>query len=182
MVNAIAPDSNDNSMPPDGMSEWLERACLGGMLRPEVKRELDAASAAYHQDEVAEAHLQRAFALAPEHPVVHIGLYRFYFYKNRLHEALGVAQRCLVKAARDNSLPEDWRAVTSGHTDFTDYDVLPRFYLFTLKACAYLHMRLGDLAAGEAMVAKLTELDAADRLGGSVLRGVLARVGKDDDD
>lgn len=182
MLNASAPVSDEDSSPLDGMSEWLEMACLGGMLRPEVKQELDAASAAYHQDDVAEAHLQRAFSLAPEHPVVHIGLYRFYFYKGRLGEALGVARRCLVKAARDNGLPEDWRIVASDQADFTDYAVLPRFYLFTLKACAYLHMRLGDLATGEAMVAKLMELDAADRLGGSVLRDVLARVGKGDDD
>lgn len=73
-----------------------------------------------------------AYAVAPDHPAVHIGLYRF--------------------------------------------------YLFTLKACAYLHLRLGDLTAGEAMLAKLIELDPADRLGGSVLRRVLGRMGQDDDE
>jgi tetratricopeptide (TPR) repeat protein len=168
---------------PDVTAEWLEAACLGGMLPPEVKALLDAAAAAYGQDEVAEAHLRRAVALAPEHPAVHIGLYRFYFYKNRLDEALGVGLACLAKAARDNGLPADWREVRLEQADFSNFAaVLPRFYLFTLKGCAYLSMRLGQLETGEAMVDKLTELDPSDRLGGSVLRGVLSRLGVDDDD
>lgn len=165
----------------DSAIDWLEAACLGGLLAPAVQWEMNAAAAAYRDDALAESHLQRAFLLAPEHPAVHIGLYRFYFYKNRLPEALAVAERCLQKAARDNAIPLDWRHVGARHADFSTYAALPRFYLFTLKACAYLHMRLGQLAAGAAMVAKLIELDPADRLGGSVLRGVLERVGRDED-
>lgn len=165
----------------DGI-DWLEAACLGGVLAPEVQWELNAAAATYRDGDVAERHLQRAYLLAPEHPAVHIGLYRFYFYKNRLREALAVAQRCLEKAARDNALPIDWRAVTPRFADFSSYAVLPRFYLFTLKACAYLHMRVGSLVMGEAMLTKLIELDPLDRLGGSVLRGVLQRMGEDDDE
>lgn len=182
MPSAAASTTLQPHSAPEALADWLEQACLGGVLPADVKRELDAASAAFHEDAVAESHLHRAYALAPDHPAVHIGLYRFYFYKNRLQDALAIGQRCLAKAARDNGLPEDWRAVTSDQADFSDYAVLPRFYLFTLKACAYLHMRLGELETGDAMVTKLAELDAADRLGGSVLRGVLARVGEDDDD
>lgn len=162
--------------------DWLEAACLGGMLPPAVQWELNAAAAAYRDDERAEEHLQHAYMLAPEHPAVHIGLYRFYFYKNRLRDALAVAMRCLDKAARDNALPVDWRVVTPQFADFSSYDALPRFYLFTLKACAYLHMRLGELETGSAMLDKLIELDPIDRLGGTVLRGVLQRMGEDDDE
>ena len=76
-----------------------------------------------------------------------IGLYRFYFYQHRLAEAFEVAQICLKKAARDNGLPLDWREVRPDQANFSDFAaVLPRFYLFTLKAAAYLSMRLGDLA------------------------------------
>lgn len=160
----------------------LELACLGGLLPSAVAWELERAAAAYADDATAERHLLTAYHSAPEHAAVHIGLYRFYFYKNRLREALDVAERCLLKAARDNGLAAEWRAVTAGDADFAGYAVLPRFYLFTLKACAYLHLRLGELAEGEAMVDKLIELDPADRLGGSVLRGVLCRLGHDDDD
>ena len=118
----------------------------------------------------------RAFDLAPKHPATHIALYRFYFYRNRLAEALTVGLRCLVHAATMNGLPHDWRTVAP------NYSALPRFYLFTLKGCAYLSLRLGDLEQGAAMLAKLTELDASDKVGGSVLRGVLDRMGQDDED
>lgn len=166
----------------DDALEWLEAACLGGVLPPAVQWELNAAAKSYSDDELAERHLKQAFLLAPEHPAVHIALYRFHFYKNRLREALDVAESCLRKAAGDNGLTHDWQAVTPQDIDFSGYAVVPRFYLFTLKACAYLHMRLGDLASGAAMLAKLMELDPQDRLGGTVLRGVLERQGEDDDE
>ena len=66
---------------------------------------------------------------------------------------------------------------------FGDYAAaLPRFYLFTLKACAYLSMRLGDLAEGRAMVTKLLELDPRDKIGAKVLLGILDRIGLGDDE
>jgi hypothetical protein len=65
---------------------------------------------------------------------------------------------------------------------FDGYAILPRFYLFTLKACAYLHLRLGELAPGAAMLDQLSCLDSSDRLKGSVLRAVLDRRGQDDDE
>lgn len=179
----MAPTAAASPLPGPGLEDaWLELACLGGGLPSEVAAELAAAGAAYHDDARAEAHLRRAYAAAPEHPAVHIGLYRFYFYKNRLREALDVAWTCLAKAARDNGLAEDWRAVGASDADFSCYAALPRFYLFTLKGCAYLSLRLGELEQGEALVAKLRELDPLDRLGGSVLSGVLARRGLDDED
>jgi hypothetical protein len=166
--------------------DWLDSACLGGALPPAVAADLQSAAAAYHLDEVAESYLSQAYARAPDHPAVHIAYYRFYFYKNRLSEALVVAQRCLAKTAVDLGLPVDWReidadhAVFAGHAD--SFAVAPRFYLFTLKGCAYLNMRLGELALGADMVSKLMALDPRDKLGGSVLRGVLDRVGQNDDD
>jgi len=41
---------------------------------------------------------------------------------------------------------------------------------------------LGNLNVGEAMLAKLMELDPLDRLNGSVLRDVLQRMGLDDEE
>ena len=166
--------------------EWLDSACLGGALPPAVAADLQSAAAVYHLDEVAESLLTQAYARAPDHPAVHIALYRFYFYKNRLSEALAVAQRCLSKTAADLGLPIDWREVAADHAVFAghadSYAVAPRFYLFTLKGCAYLHMRLGELEQGAALLAKLMALDPANKLGGAVLQGVLDRVGKNDDD
>lgn len=163
--------------------DLLERQCLGQGLPPEAERHLHLAGQDYRDAAAAEAHLRRAQALAPQHAAVYIGLYRFYFYQGRLEEALAVSRQCLDKAGGDAGLNPDWRAVRPGDADFDSYEaVLPRFYLFSLKAYGYLQMRLGRLEAGREAIAKLMELDPADKLGGGVLLEVLARMGREDDD
>ena len=161
----------------------LADAVLGAGLPLEAELELRRAGQSYHATEVALAHLREAEALAPEHPAVLIGFYRFYFYKGRLEEALAMAERCLVRSARDNGFAADWRRVTAGEADFSRYDsVLARFFLFTLKGYAYLQMRLGNMDEGRAAAAKLIELDPADKIGARVLLDVAERAGRDDDD
>ena len=160
----------------------LANALLGGGLPPEAEFHLWEAGLSYHLDDVAEHHLREAQALAPGHAAVLIGLYRFYFYKGRLADALAVARQCLEKAARENKLAANWQHVAPGDAEFGNYEnMLPRFYLFTLKGYAYLQMRLGNLEEGRTAVAKLLELDPSDKVGARVLLEVLERVGQDDD-
>ncbi len=161
----------------------LTDALLGLDLPTEVEMELRLAGLAYQSDEEAERHLFRARALAPDHPAVLIGFYRFYFYNNRLEEALVVARICLLKAARDNALNPYWRRVAVEDADFGSYDaVLPRFYLFTLKAYAYLQLRLGHMEEGRDAALKTVALDPTDKIGVKVLLEVLERSGVSDDD
>lgn len=160
----------------------LADALLGGGLPDEAERHLWQAGLSYHLDEIAEGHLRQAEALAPGHAAVLIGLYRFYFYKGRLTEALAVARRCLAKAAQDSNLPADWSEVTPTDAEFGRYDdILPRFFLFSLKGYAYLQMRLGAAEEGRRAVLKLLELDPSDKIGATVLLNVLDRAGQDDD-
>jgi hypothetical protein len=161
--------------------DLLAAAALGSGLDEEAEAELWRAPLCYADDDVAEAHLRRAEALAPGHLAVGIGFYRFYFYKGRLGEALVVAERCLTLAARALGR-EDWRAVAPGDAAFGAFDaVLARFFLFTLKGYAYLQMRLGRAAAGGEAVAHLLALDPTDKVGAKVLRDVAEREGIDDD-
>lgn len=156
---------------------------MGGALPQEAERHLGLAGLAYGNDEVAEAHLRRAMSVAPDHAAVLIGFYRFYFYKGRLRDALGIAVTVLAKAARDNGLAQDWRTVRRGDADFGSFEaILPRFYLFTLKAYGYLNMRLGELDEGREVVMKLLELDPGDKIGAKVLLNVLNRMGMPEED
>lgn len=160
-----------------------QEAVLGAGLPAEAERHLKAAAGAYHLEEIAESHLFEARRLAPAHPAVLIGLYRFYFYKGRLDHALEIANACLLRAAIDASLPLDWRAVHVWHADFANYGALaPRFFMFTLKGYAYLNMRLGDTIEGREAVTKLLELDPSDKVGAKVLLEVLDRMGREDVD
>jgi len=161
----------------------LADALLGGGLPPEAQQHLHDAALTYCEDVDAERHLFAALALAPDHAAVLIGLYRFYFYKGRLAEALKIANLCLAKAARENRLAADWREVASDDAEFGAYEkMLPRFYLFSLKGYAYLQMRLGNLSEGRGAVLKLLQLDPSDKIGARVLLGVLDRIGHDDDE
>jgi tetratricopeptide (TPR) repeat protein len=160
----------------------LANALLGGGLPPAAEFHLWEAGLSYHLDEVAEHHLREAQAIAPGHAAVLIGLYRFYFYKGRLADALTIAKLCLDKAAAENRLAADWQDVRAGDASFGHYEnMLPRFYLFTLKGYAYLQMRLGNLEEGRTAVMKLLELDPTDKVGARVLLEVLERTGLDDD-
>ncbi|MCZ7593840.1 MAG: hypothetical protein M5U16_02175 [Hyphomicrobium sp.] len=156
---------------------------LGGGLPAAAEQHLRQAGLAYQHGAIAEQHLREAHALAPGHAAVLIGLYRFYFYKGRLAEALEVARVCLDKAARENGIAQDWWLVERGDADFSGWDaVLPRFYLFTLKTYAYLNMRLGSGAEARLVLLKLLDLDPSDKLGARVLLNVLDRKGRDDED
>jgi len=160
----------------------LAGALLGEGLPPEAERHLEQAGLSYHLDAVAERHLAEAQAIAPDHAAVLIGLYRYFFYKGRLADALAVAEICLEKAARENGLAADWRKVRAGDAAFGRYDdMLPRFFMFTLKGYAYLNMRLGNLEEGRAAISKLLELDSGDKIGAKVLLDVLDRVEDDDE-
>ncbi len=179
----MVPATGTRELPSAPDAALLAEALLGGALPPAAERGLHFAGLSYHDDREAERQLRIAAAAAPGHAAVLIGQYRYYFYKGRLHEALAVARECLVKAAHDNGLNSDWRAVRCGDADFGNYAaLLPRFFLFTLKGYGYLHMRLGNLDEGRAALNKLLELDPDDKLGARVLLGVLERMGRDDDD
>jgi hypothetical protein len=161
----------------------LADALLGGGLPAAAEHHLRLAGLAYQDDEAAEFHLRAAHALAPGHAAVLIGFYRFYFYKSRLRDALEIARLCLDKAAQDNGVVADWRRVAPGDADFGSYEAaLPRFYLFTLKAYAYLQIRLGNAAEGRAVVQQLLHLDPTDKVGARVLLGVLDRMERGDDE
>lgn len=151
-------------------------------LPPAAEQQLKLASQSYTMDAKAEMHLALAKALAPENPVVKVGEYRYYFYKGRLEEALVVARECLSDVAQELDLPKHWRMVEPCHADFSSDEPAHRFYLFCLKAYAYLLLRLERIDEGRVAVTKLLELDPGNKIGGQVLLDVLERMGKDDYD
>lgn len=160
-----------------------EEALLGAGLPAEAEERLASAALLYADGDRALEELRAAEAIAPMHPAVLIGLYRFYFYKGRLAECLEVAHVCLAEAARLNNLVDDWREVRSGDAEFGSYEaMIPRFFLFVLKGYAYLQMRLGQLDEGLAATMKLLELDPSDKIGATVLLEVHQRLEQGDEE
>jgi len=147
-----------------------------------AEQQLRLASLAYQDSARAEMHLAIAKAIAPNNAVVLVGEYRYYFYKARLTDALKVASDCLLTVSAELNIPANWQDTTPAHADFLGDEPAHRFYLFVLKAYAYLLLRLNRLAEGALVAEKLLELDPANKVGGQVLLDVLDRIGKDDYD
>ena len=166
-----------------GTDEILSSPVFGVGLPAEAERHLREAALSYHLGDVSERHLFEARRVAPTHVAVLIGLYRFYFYKNRLEDTLEIAKTCLTRAAIENSLSLDWRQVRPGDAAFGSYDaVMPRFFMFVLKGYAYLQLRLGEHEEGREAATKLLELDPTDKVGAKLLLSVLERMEADDVD
>lgn len=154
-MNAI-PGIADGALPP-GVADWLAQAV-----------------ASYHNTERAEFLLCTAQALAPECLPVYFALYKFYFYKGMLPQAEEAALHALDIAARQGSFASDWARLDAHSADWQRVDAPQHFYLFTLKALAFIRLRMGQSESSHALLAKLQELDPLDTVGGSVIRDLAA--------
>jgi len=137
---------------------------------------LKKAARAYADTPRAEALLWEAHREAPEALPVYFSLYKFYFYKGRLADAERTARLGLDVASRQGGFPTDWEQLTPECTDWTAPDSPQHFYLFSLKALAFIRLRLGDVRCSQRILRKLAELDAQDTVGGSVISALAARV------
>ena len=162
-------------------SAWLNRRYYGGDLPAGAERALHAAGLAWHDEAAAEGHILDALALAPGHLAVHIGAYKFYFYRHRLAEALPHAEICLADALRRSQLPADWRDLRPDDPAFSLLEPAPRLVLFSLIALGYVLARLGREAESRAVLGKVADLDPEDRMSARRLLAILDGGGEDED-
>jgi hypothetical protein len=143
-------------------------------LAQDVVRLLEAAADNYGSEE-AERLLLRASLLAPQHLMVLVALYRYYFYQHRYDDALLVGECTLAVVGRRLEFPESWMYLNEANLGegVMRSMGLVRFYLMVLKATGYINLRLGYFEIGQAMLEKLVELDSNDRIGGKALLEVL---------
>lgn len=142
-------------------------------LVPDAGLCLEEAAETYG-DTQAEAALMRAYFLAPEHPMVLVALYRYFYYQHRLEDALRVAERVLRVFAQRLELPEDWRYLDDARlgNGVLISMTLVRFYMLALKGAGYLQLRLGEYEPALTRLQKVVELDPSDRLGARALLDV----------
>ncbi len=145
---------------------------FGGEASPVITQLLREAAACYEQIPRAEAILWSAQAIDPRCLPVYFSLYKFYVYTARLEDAEKVAQKGLDMAAELGGFSAEWTKLSAHSAPW--YDEGPQhFYLFTLKALAFMRLRLGKFAESRVLITKLEELDPADTVGYSVIRTVL---------
>lgn len=153
------------------------RPLFGGEAPPAVAALLDRAMAAYADTQLAETLLWQAQRTAPDALPVYFSLYKFYFYKGNLEQAELAARMALLAAAMQGGFNADWRGLQASSADWLDYAAPSHFYLFSLKALAFIRLRRGDSAESSAILAKLAELDPGDSVGASVIRSISEGAG-----
>lgn len=137
---------------------------------PAIDATLREAASCYDDTAKAEALLWTALKADPQCLGSHFSLYKFYFYKRKLKQAEEVALLGLETAARQGGFSPDWTQLDAQTCDWRRVDAPQHFYLFTLKALAFMRLRLGRTDESHALLAKLHELDPLDSVGASVIR------------
>lgn len=143
---------------------------------PEVTALLAEAAIAHGDNARAETLLKSARHADPHCLVVYFALYKFYFYRGRLLEAERAALDGLTEAATQGNFVNDWKQLHADSVDWTLATGPVRFYLFSLKALAFIRLRSGRTAEATAILARLAELDPMDQVGGSVIRSLAAKI------
>jgi tetratricopeptide (TPR) repeat protein len=143
---------------------------------PRVAALLAEAAAAQGEDARAETLLKAAWHADPHCLAVYFALYKFYFYRGRLLEAERATLDGLTEAAAQGGFSCDWEQLRTGSADWTQATGPARFYLFSLKALAFIRLRRGRISEATAILARLAELDPADQVGGSVIRSLAAKI------
>jgi len=154
----------------------VDDLCFGHGLPVDIKLLLQRATRAYENTPLAESLLMQARQLAPDALEVCIALYKFYFYKFRLVEAEAVALQTLTRAAELGGFAPDWNVLDLHAATWSEPLGPERAYLFTLKALAFINLRLQRLDEAVAILNKLDELDPMDQVGGSVISALAARM------
>lgn len=142
-------------------------------VSPVIGKLLHAAAGAYAQTHRAEAILWSAQAIDPDCLPVYFSLYKFYFYKGRLEMAERVARQALTVAARHGGFDSDWRKAEAGSADWSDRFGPQHFYLFSLKALAFICLRLKRAGECHEILDKLAEIDQQDSVGATVIRDLM---------
>lgn len=144
---------------------------FGGDVPALVKPLLDQARTAESPEQVL-ALLLTAQISAPDSASLYYLLYKFYARQANFEQAERVALKGLAVAAKQAQLPEDWRTVTPDMADFTAPGPA-RFWVFTLKALAFIRLRQNDPTSATAYLDMVKRLDPEGGTGAGVVESLI---------
>ena len=107
----------------------------------------------------------------------YFALYKFYFFQKRLLDAERIVLAGLEESAKQGGFPSDYRQLVQNRQHWNLYANEPSlFYLYTLKALAFIKLRLGFTLDAQLVLSTLQQLDPEDRSGASVIMDLAAGV------
>lgn len=117
------------------------------------------------------ARLWAAQACAPQVLAVYYLLYKHHAGQREFASAERAARSGLAEAARQAGLAADWARVQALPAPAAEGPL--RFWLFTLKALAFIRLRSGDADEARALLTQLGRLDPQGAVGGEVVARLL---------
>ncbi len=155
-----------------------DRVLFSPNIPTEVNNLLQAAVAASSiKPKEAEALFLQAQTMDQECLQTYFALYKFYFYQKRLVDAERVVLAGLEEAAKQGGFPNDFRALVESLPSWNLYaNESGLFYLYTLKALAFIRLRQGFSLDAEFVLSILRQLDPKDLSGASVIMDLAAGV------
>ena len=159
------------------MSETREADLIDfGQTPPEVNDLLQQGVLLSRQDRgAADAKFRAALALDPGALATYFCLYKIHAYGARLDDALAIAEAGLAQAVRQAGLPGDWTLWTPQDLALAA-PVPARVALYTLKAIAFIQLRLGRPDETRSRLDRLAALGAIDGIGGGVVADLARAV------
>jgi hypothetical protein len=153
-----------------------ERITFSPNMPPEVNQLLQSAVIASSVDQArAETLFIQAQTMDSHCLQTYFALYKFYFYQKRLIDAERIVLSGLEESARQGGFPSDYRRLAREPRKWDLYaNEATLFYLYTLKALAFIKLRQGHLVEGQFILSQLQQLDPQDLSGGSVIMDLAA--------
>ncbi|WP_345534600.1 hypothetical protein [Viridibacterium curvum] len=144
---------------------------FGGELTPAARRMLDQLATATPAE--FESLLWTAQVSSPDCLPVYYLLYKYHASRRQFDLAEKAARSGLLHAAQQAGLPADWQAAEAGCADFS-HTGPARFWLFTLKALAFILLRQGRTEEASAALNKIRQVHGgASGLGDDVIAALL---------
>lgn len=145
---------------------------FGGEAAPAIRHLIEEARRVPRQE--CASLLWTAALSAPDNLPVYYLLYKLHTSLGELDHALRAASTGLDRAARAAGLHADWNRVNPGDADFSQPGPA-HFWLFTLKALAFIRLRSGQPGMARQLLEQLRRLDPEDQIGASVVAALLER-------
>ena len=155
-----------------------ERVLFSPNIPAKVNNLLQAAVAASSVDQSrAENLFLQAQALDSHCLQTYFALYKFYFFQKRLVDAERIVLAGLEEASKQGGFPNDYRQLVANLQKWNLYaNECSLFYLYTLKALAFIKLRLGFTLEAQLVLSHIQQLDPEDRSGASVIMDLATGV------
>lgn len=158
----------------EGQMNEGEAGLFGGDAPPPIRRLIERARRSGGQEAVDL--LWSACAAQPDCLPVYYLLYKLHARRGELELAERSALAALAEAGRQAGLPQDWRAAEAAPPAAVDFTANgpARFWLFTLKALAFISLRLHRRDDAGRILALIAAHDPSHSVGSAVTEALLA--------